>query len=48
MTYGNYGDPEGLLGNCGIIQDLRKLWDLQWLVGNCGTPQGLMGFKVIM
>ena len=47
-TYGNYGDPEGLLGNCRIIQDLRELLDLQWLIGNCGTPQGFMGFKVIM
>ena len=25
-TYGNYGDPEGLLGNCRIINDLRELW----------------------
>ena len=25
-TYGNYGDPEGLIRNCGIIQDLWELW----------------------
>ena len=42
-TYGNYGDPEGLLGNSRIIQDLRELWGLRRAYQELRNYSGLMG-----